>query len=102
MIIVAEKHALHKAVSHGEQTIMVKGMIGKLLSPLANVQQKPKDLCITMTPAVAAAIIAPHADITTALAITLILVIGLVTIVSIFKDYHMENTYDGLVLQKKA
>lgn len=91
---VTTKEELKTAVADGETTIVIKGKLAKRLKPLVKVSGlKGKMIPMTQGAAVGALGLT---GISTAVAITLIVTVGLVTMVAILKGYTIRyKNVDG-------
>lgn len=101
MIVVDNKEDLKTALSNRKQTIVVKGKLAKRLRPLSKIKKAPANLNPNISPATGALMIAPLAEIPVAVAITLIITIGVVSIVAILKDYSVKVSGDEVFLVNK-
>lgn len=104
MVVVKTKEELKTALQNKESTIIVKGKLAKKIKPLALIK-KSKDkinLNENMKANAAAGILTEIGGISAAVAIVLIVTIGIVAIVAILNDYKMVVMDDEITLERNS
>ncbi|WDU78839.1 hypothetical protein [Lysinibacillus sp. G01H] len=100
MAYVSSKSELQEAIRKKEKNITVTGSLAKKLKPLAKTNKLNK----SNNPTTQAALVGSLslAGIGTAVAITLIVTVGLVVIIAILKDYNvtLKNGDQEVVLER--
>lgn len=101
-IVVSSKEELKKALQDKENTITVNGKLAKKIRPLALLKKSNKKTNIdeNMSTTAAAVVLSGIAGISVAVAITLIVTIGIVAIVAILNDYRMGISDEKIILER--
>ena len=99
---VTTKEELKTALQNKENTIIVKGKLAKKIKPLSLLKKSNKKLNIdeNMSTTAAAGFLSTIAGISVAVAITLIVTIGIVAIVAILNNYRMVVKNDEIILER--
>lgn len=97
---VSTKNELQKAIRNKESKIIVTGSLAKKLKPFAKANTLNKGTIGTTQSAAVGAL--GLAGISTAVAITLIVTLGLVVVVAILKDYNvrLKNGDQEIILER--
>lgn len=95
---VRTKEELNNALQNKCDVIIAKGGFAKKLKPLTIIKKSNKKLDINekMSSSALAGSLTGIAGISVAVAITLIITIGIVSTIAILKDYNIEIRDDGL------
>lgn len=104
VIKVDNKKDLKHAVTLGIEKIEVTGKLAMLLKPLASRTRKKIDLRISEGNSLitnATALSAAFSALAIPVAITLIITVGIVTIVAILKDYNIHYENGKVILSSK-
>lgn len=102
MVLVTDKTGLKEAVKNLEQEIIVTGKFAKMLKPFTYKRKKSVNINPTDTHYMAAgAIASSFVGLSVSVALTLIITLGIVTIIAIFRDYDVEYSSDKLSLKRK-
>lgn len=101
-MIVTTKVKLKKALQNKENTIVVKGKLAKRIKPLSLLKKSNKKINIdeNMSTNAAAGFLSGIAGISVAVAITLIITVGIVAIVAILNDYKMVIKDSEITLER--
>ena len=99
-IIVYTKGELKEAIQRGDKHIIVKGKLAKKIQPFSKVKKSQvSNLSSSMSANMVAGVLV---DVPTVVAITLIITIGVVTIVAILKNYRIiiRKPDEEIILEK--
>ncbi|GKU29305.1 hypothetical protein [Clostridium folliculivorans] len=99
VVTVTSKDELKTALKNKENTIVVKGKLAKKIKPLSILKKSNKKINIDKSASTAVAAGA-LVGIPIAVAITLIVTLGIVAIVAILNDYRMVVRNDEIVLER--
>lgn len=99
---VKTKEELNSALQNKENIIIVKGKLAKKLKPLGIIKKSNKKIDINekMSSNMAVGSLTGIAGISVAVAITLIITIGVVSIVAILKNYNVVIKDDEIRLER--
>lgn len=100
MVVVSSKSELQEAIRKKEKNITVTGPLAKKIKPLAKTNKLNKSNIPTTQVALVGSL--SLAGIGTAVAITLIVTVGLVVVIAILKDYNvtLKNGDQEVVLER--
>ncbi|MEG0774383.1 hypothetical protein [Clostridium sp.] len=102
VVTVTTKEELKTALKNKENTILVKGKLAKKIKPLSLLKKSDKKINIdeNMSTTAAAGFMSTIAGISVAVAITLIITVGIVGIVAMLNDYKMVIKDNEITLER--